>query len=267
MENGKELATIITQRVIDGEVLPPLPEVITDEWFLEVDQAIKLSSSLAEGFRLVFATQLARVQSVWDDLSLSIRKQYDLDFKNYATSRAPNYSWSTIDNWIRAARTYVIEAKLPFKTVEVPERDELGHPVYENGKVLTREEKVNPYRIPISKLVVARSLADKGQLDANPQVLEKLVDDYYSVEDLRAEIFSPRSKEVGIDLELRFKLVGPTLLAARNGDEVVLVDDDGFNWLSYYDEDREDHELVKLALDRLMRCLNIVTLKKDNEEL
>ena len=88
MENGKELATIITQRVIDGEVLPPLPEVITDEWFLEVDQAIKLSSSLAEGFRLVFATQLARVQSVWDDLSLSIRKQYDLDFKNYATSRS-----------------------------------------------------------------------------------------------------------------------------------------------------------------------------------
>lgn len=199
--------------------------------FSLLNGAAQMSDALSEGFKLVRATALVMIEDIWEELAFDIRKQYDFQFRLFAEKRCPDLTWKTIQNHMRAARTFV------FGDIRPPVID---------GRIL----EFNPLETPISKLVLARSVAESGQINENPKLWDILTNPDSDVAELRRELFSETSKKVGIDPEIHFEVVGPYLIAKNNGDEVILAQ---FDWELYY----SDHELAKRAIDRLLKFLNV----------
>ena len=202
-----------------------------DERFSLLNNAAQMSDALSEGFKLVRATALCMIEDIWDHLGFEVRKSYDYQFRLYAEKRCPDLTWTTIQNHMRAARTFVLGNIKP--------------PVVE-GKII----EFNPLETPISKLVLARSVAESGQINDNPKIWEILTDPASDVSELRKELFSETSKKAGIDPEIHYEVVGPYLIAKNNGDEVLLAE---FNWEPYYDK----NEIAVRAVDRLMKFLGV----------
>jgi len=205
-----------------------------EDRFKCLDGATQLSGSLSEGFKLVRATALAMIEDVWEELPFAARKQYDFQFRLYAEKRCPDLTWTTIQNHVRAARTFVLRGVKPSAAVTI------------EGETF----EFNPIETPISKLVLARSVAESGKIDANPRLWELIVDPKTDVADLRHELFSDRSKEVGIEPEFKFDISGPFLVVKYNGEEAIVGN---FDWEAYY----EGHGIVKPAIDHLLKLLGI----------
>jgi hypothetical protein len=174
------------------------------------------------------------IEDVWDELPFSSRKQYDFQFRMYAEKRCPDLTWTTIQNHIRAARTFILKGVKPPTAVTL------------DGKVI----EFNPVETPISKLVLARSVAESGQIDANPRLWELIIDPQKDVAELRHELFSERSKEVGIEPEFKFDISGPFLVVKYNNEEAIVGN---FDWEAYY----EGGGIVKAAIDHVLKLLNI----------
>jgi hypothetical protein len=248
----------IVQRICHEVMnLVPDPEEDKGEWFKKADGTIQLSNEMVEGFELLRAAGLAIVQDTWDELPLPLRADFGYQFRVYAEKRCPTLQWSTIDNHIRAARTFILDGAKPAGKVEVILRNQDKTPMLKDGVVQTEYVEFDPLKVPISKLVLVRNAVESGKIDNNPALWSKVLDDFYTWQEVRSELFSPASKEAKIDPEIKFTLLGPVLIAEQHFQEVVLIDDEGIKWEVYYDKDHKDHELVKAALDRLFLLLNV----------
>lgn len=265
---NNDLGTFTGQAIVKrvcGEILGlvPEPEEDKEEWFKRADGTIQLANEMVEGFELLRAAGLAIMQDTWEDLPLTKRAEYGYQFRVYAEKRCPTLAWSTIDNHIRAARTFVIEGAKPKTKIEVIMRNQDKTPVLKDGVVQTEYKEFDPLQVPISKLVLVRSAVDSGKIEDNPALWSKVVDDGYTWQEVRSELFSVASKEAKIDPEIRYELLGPVLIAKQHFEEVILIDDSGFRWEVYYDPSHKDHDLTKAALDRMFTSLSV----KPDEEI
>lgn len=252
---GQAIIKRICDEVLD---LMPDPEEDKEEWFKRADQTIQLSNEMVEGFELLRAASLAIVQDTWDSLPLYKRAEFGYQFRVYAEKRCPTLQWSTIDNHIRAARTFILNGIGPKTKVEVILRNSDKTPVMKDGIIQTEYREFDPLQVPIAKLVLVRSAVESGKIDDNPSLWSKVIDNDCTWQEVRSELFSPASKQAKIDPEIKFKLIGPVLIAEQHFDEVILIDDGGFKWEVYYDTTHKDHELTKVALDRLFANIGVV---------
>ncbi len=254
----------IIQRVCH-EVLDLVPQENEDkaEWFHRADQTIQLSNEMVEGFELLRAAGLAIVEDTWDELPLPTRAEYGYQFRVYAEKRCPTLQWSTIDNHIRAARTFILDGFKPKGQIEVVIRNQDKTPLLKDGVVQTEFVDFDALKVPISKLVLVRGAVESGKIDDNPALWSKVMDDSYTWQEVRSELFSDASKKAKIDPDIKFELQASLLIASQNFQEVVLINDEGIQWEVYYDPSHKDHDLVKAALDKMFSLLNI----KPDEEI
>lgn len=204
------------------------------ERFLRLNDLTKLSGALSDGFKLSRAASLVLIAEIWDDIPLEERIPYNLQFRLYAEKVCPDLTWTTIQNHMRAAGTFLLQHIAPQVPITI------------EGKTV----EFNPLEIPISKLVLARSAAESGKIDQNPKLWEIIVDPKQDVAALRRELFSEESKEVGIDPSLIFELVGPFLIAKQDGDETIVCQ---FDFEEYF----KNNPVARAAIDRVMRVLGV----------
>lgn len=224
-----------------------------DQTWLDQMSLIIHDCGVAEmGFLGAQALALALVEREWDDLEFDVRATYDLSFKVYAMQKT-NRAWSTIDNYIRTARLWFLENTRPLGPVDVPLRLPNGKLQKENGEPLYTPVEFDARKVDLTKLMVCNATARAGRM--TPRLWSLLADPMVRCEDLTEELREPRE---GTQEALRFLLVGPTLLAQRGLDEVIIVDDNGFNWEDYY----QNEDLTRDAIDRIMKVLGI---KMDDE--
>jgi hypothetical protein len=256
---GLYVAYAINEK-ISHEIVGLIPEIDEDyqEWFGQIDGVIQLTNKIKEGFEILRATALALVEDHWDDLPLDLRKEYNYQFRIYAEKCVPDLNWKTIDNHIRAARTFVLKDIKPSHLVPVIRRSPDKTPLLERGEVVTDYVEFDPLHTPISKLVLIRSAAESGKWEENPELIQKVVDSGYTLQDVRLELFSDRSKKAQITPEMKFELLGPVLVVNRAGDDAVLVDDSGFNWGAFYDKENRCHDLVYDALNRIFSAVGLI---------
>lgn len=233
------------------------------EYFIRLNNVAELSNSMITGFELIRATSLAQIEDVWEQIPIEERKPYNYQFRIYAERVCRSLQYSTIQNHIRAARTFVLNGIGPKDKVEIIVRDENDKPVMEAGRPKTELVEFNPLNVGISKLVLVNSAAKKGQMDANPKLWSLVADSVIRVEDVRVELFSRDSKIAGIDMELRFELAAGFLIAHQNGEEYPIIDGEGFKWDEYYDTLHPHHDLVKISINRILSALNV----KPDEEI
>jgi len=258
---GEQLGQAIIQRVMIN-VKHFMNEEPTDlsNWLVQITDAIREAGTLEKGFKHVRAVLLAVVKSKWDSLPYDLRRAYSLRFEVYAAAVAPDVSIRTIENHIRAVETFILKGIKPSKAVEVVERQPDGHPIIQDGVPKTHFISFDPLETDISKLVALRSVAENGTI--TPKLWEMATDKFYTYEDIRAEMFSSKSKEAGIDPVLSFRMLGPVLIAQENGKEALVIGEDGIHWEAYYDDKHRDHDLVKRAVDKLCRCLSVTLDEK-----
>lgn len=231
--DGKIVGNAIVHKTLH-EVSSYLSEEDLLERFKKLDGAIVLSNELSEGFKLVRAAALCLMNDIWEELPFNLRKEYDLQFRLYAEKRCPEINWKTIQNHMRAAQTYLLTGVKPKEPI-----------VIEGQRV-----DFDPTKVPISKLVLARSAVENNKIDNNPVLWKMLVDERVPVYRLRTELFSEESKKANIDPVVRYDLVGPYLTARKNGEEAVLGN---FDWEEYY-----KGGLVREAVDRILRFCDVV---------
>lgn len=233
--NGALIGQSVVERAI-SELLR-IPEDVPDpyERFMKLDNVNKAVYSIEEGFKLLRAASFCLTEDVWDELPLEIRRKYNYQFQIYAIMNAPDLGWSTIQNQMRAARTFLIKGIRP--------KD---------------DRPFDPIKIPISKLVLARSVAENGSIHEKPELWTMLTDSKVTFGDIRSTLFANPK----LSPEISYALIGPTLVASQHGMDAVIIDDCGFNWECYYDDECPEYEIVKKSVDRILSLFNI---KKDED--
>jgi len=247
MISGEMLGTSIFQNLLH-KIEDQAPREGDDlvDWFERKTEEAKFYGKMEEGFGLLQAVTFYYIEKIWSQLPAQITGRYGHDFDIYLAKEIPSKAIKTLKNYIRAAETYLVKGLRPPEPVKIIEN--------RDGKEIEIIKQFDPTRISPAKLILARSAVEAGR--ATPELWAMLTDDRATWKDVRSELFSPKSKEAGIDPAVIYEMLGPALIAKQNGHEAIVCTD--FNWGPYYDKNHEDHELVKQAIDRISQTLNVL---------
>ena len=221
-------------------------------WFIQITDLVIWAGKMQSGFSLVRAYALAVIQDAWDDLPLELRKPYNLDFWVYARVQTGDKERSTIDNYIRTARTWFMGGLDLPKEVRVVRRDSSGKIVQKDGEPVYETIEFNPATVMPSKLLVCNARVKAGTM--TDELWTALADPYYDYGDVRTLLTKSASNGgvEGLVAGIQFYFVGPVLVARVDGEEVLVAEE--FNWGAYYDEPDGP---ARFAIERLCLLLGI----------
>ncbi len=220
------------------------------------DEIVAISDTIYElgnGLSVVQVVIWAMIEDHWKEFSQEWRNMWDDDFLVFVYrryGRKPN----TVRADLRAVRIFLLDerAAAPFGTVEVPKRDQTGAIVKDEatGKCLTERIEWDVTKTSLPKLKVAVPLVEQGKM--TPQTWGMLADDHISSSQMVKTIYEVTDGDPHPpQLNIRFRLQGPVLVAYQNGNEVELGE---LNWESYYEE---PYSFKHRALDKLMELLGL----------
>lgn len=255
---SEEAATLTKNLLHEIQSVNSKAEESSPAWISNMVDILRFCVEAGEGLGIGAVYTLYLIKEGWDKLPLEFRKQYDFQF-NILVYRETNIKPETLDNKFRAVKTYIVEGKRPFGTVEIPKRDQFNNPVIVDGEIVTEQFEWDVTKVPMTKLQVMRPLVERNEITSNQWAM--LADPGIKVSQLHSEIYR-REKPSDPDPSLMFKLYGDVIVAQEFGQEAVV----GRLDFSQYG----DNELVTNAIKHLMRCLSIkmdeevITLIKEN---
>lgn len=244
-EGAKAITRVLMQQIEDSE---KEFEPRSHEWEADAIKSLRLCIAVEEGSRTAQAYVLALIQKHWDDLSIEFRKAYDYQF-DVLVMRETGLQVSTMDNYIRAANTFFVEGKRPMGQIEVPVYNEYKEPVKKDGKVVMKQIDFDPSQISITKLNLARSLAEQDKM--TPTLWSMLADREVTPDTFKKAMYSGdggSSKSTNEDPSLKFRLHGNIIVAREFGEEAEVGE---IFW------DMGDTELGRTAIRRLLIILQI----------
>ena len=213
---------------------------------------LRVSSRVERGCSIIKYYILNIFKENWDRLPVEFRLRYDMQFEIFASRETGELSLGTIDNYMRAARIFLQEKSDVFGKVEVPERDETGALILENGKPKTKLVDWNPAEAGISKLVLVAPLAKDGTLKNRPDLLSMVMDSGTTEAQLRAALYGNQGARRSSALQdIYFTLEGPMIVAHRGNDSVEIAE---INVVAY-----EENDLAREALERLFSIFKVKT--------
>lgn len=223
-------------------------------WLDTMLGVLRLSVRIEQSCILIKYYVLSIIKRHWDSLPFDFRARYDFQFDVFAAREAGELSRSTLDNYMRAATTFLEDLPRPFPKVSVPLRDERGNPVIDTktGAPVCQIVEFDPTKVPITKLVLATPLARKGTLQRDPNLLSLLADDGVTADELRYSLYARPIPQN--DLNIIFTVEGPMLVAHRGGESVEIAEID---FHAYNTND--------LAHDAIERMLSALSAKFDEE--
>lgn len=225
-----------------------------DQWYKELYNILNFSFRMEEGSAIVKYYALAQIKENWDKLPLEERNKYNLQFAIFAAKWCPSVkSYATVENYIRAAQTFIGGEFAPTSPIRVPRRDEARNLVLENGKVVYDTVEWNVTTPSLTKLVLCTAAAKSGVLEANDRLLSLLMDEGATADDVRQNLYG--SADTDNDPSLVYSLEGPMILATEHGSTVAIAEID---WLAY-----EMEETAKHGIDRMLQVLGIIFKDED----
>lgn len=251
-EIEQSLATLtagsIFARVADSIETLKNTEIKDSEWLTEVVELVEFSQKIEAGFGLTKAYALAVVKDYWEELPLATRAQYGYIFLNFARNITGKQR-STIDNYINTARVWLIDKRIPpFGKVAIKLRNTEGKPIVDqSGRYIYQDVEFNPFLIDMTKLLVTNARAKANEM--TKELWEKLVDDYYTVEDLQLALVTETTSS-GNGFDVYYSIEGPGLFASRNDETACIAEE--LNWEEY-----ETNDLVHAAIDKICTCLGV----------
>lgn len=223
----------------------------TQEWIANLRRYIGFCTEAKEKFSTAEAVGLAYMKRHWDQLPLSFRKKFNMDFYVWACAVTKNTA-STIDNHLRAVETFFFDGIAPKLSIEVPVRDANKKIVIDpdTGKPKTEIKKWNPLIPPISKLVLARSKAVNNGLTRQHWAM--LMDDGCTWEQFQIEMSKGGGGGAGGNgAGIHYRLEGTGLYAVEDAKSVAVGE------LSFKDYYENPDSLTHRAINRLMLMLGI----------
>lgn len=218
------------------------------QWIKSMRQYVRFCTTAEEKFSTAQALAVAYVERHWNQLPLSFRKQFNLDFYRWACADTGK-SATTIDNHLRAVKTFFFDGIAPGLSVDIPRRDPNKKVVLDpnTGKPVMEAKLWNPMIPPISKLVLARSKAVNGELNAKQWAM--LMDDGVTFDQLQVEMSKGGGSRGGGGI--RFRLEGTGLYAVE-GNQTAPIGE-----LSFKDFYENPDSLEHRALSRMLLMLGV----------
>jgi hypothetical protein len=235
-------------RILDKK-FPTDPDLVPGEcqdWFKTMQNMVAYTGQVEEGFSTLRAYALTCIKHHWDDLPQATRQIFNNDFFKFAVKQTGK-SPVTIENHIRAIETFYFDTKKLPKSVNVPVRDNNQSVMVDpKGNPKTEFREFDALKVPISKLVLVRSRAEKETMTAD--LWSMVADPGCSWEQLQLAV----SKGGGGEGEIKFRVEGPFLVAVEGNTSTVLGELEC--WYAYYND---KSSLAHRALAKIITALSI----------
>jgi hypothetical protein len=238
-----------------------------EDWFSQVNGMFDWMAGMEEGSLMGQAAMLINLESVWPDLPIQIREKYHNSFHFFAEMRTGK-KWTTLENHMRAVRTFFIDQVGPTDSVPIPRRDQSGAIVLDTADNPTFVRvKWDPTTVPIAKLVAITAKAKAGQM--TERLWSVAADSRATWEQMQIALAESANSGGngtggGGGDDFQFYMTGG-LLFARQGNTEAFVgdlslprDDDDINF-------RSSDTLRERALRRLVAVLNVKIEGNDAE--
>lgn len=232
----------------------------TDEdrlaWSAEADRMLDFMTGVEDSSLKGTAVTLYFVMAYWNSLPYAFRSRFRNSFWVYAKHKTGKEQ-STIDNHIRAVRTFLVDKVQPSgRQVKIPKRDEnkqivAGEDAWQNGEV----REWNPASIPIAKMIAATSRANNGTMDEKLWAL--MADPDCNWETFQLAIQGKGGG--GDDGSMSFWMAGPYLFAREGKQEAFLAD-------TSIPHDAVEGNAYSLRARALKRILVMLGVKMDEME-
>jgi len=259
-------ADIITHRTLT-EILKLNNECDgSDQWRNQIVAVSDMLYELSNGLSVLHVVVLAIIEDHWESLDVSWRMAYNNDFLAFCYQKYQRKP-STIRADLRAVRTFLLgnSAVVPFGTIEMPKRNQAGLIEKDDtGKIITEQVEWDVTKTTLPKLKLAVPLLEQGKMD--DKTWSMLMDDHISSSQMYQKVSETHENDTHpLQMEIRFRLEGPMLVAYENGNESVLGE---LDFSTYYDE---PYSLKHRAMDRLLAQLGLtldehVTLYRRTED-
>lgn len=217
------------------------PALADEAWFGEILTMLQFSQSIEIGFGHAKAWLLAIVREQWENMPFELRRQNGYDFMTFAKNWTGK-ARSTIDGYTQTAQVWLVDEFGKGKRVDIVDRDSSGAPILENGHIRIKTVDFVAWQVDMSKLTILNARAKAG--DMTETLWEMLVDDFFTCDDLRAQLYSQNDASAP-DYSLRYEIIGPGVFATQNGRTVMIAE--SLNWEEYDTDD-----LVKAGIDHFL---------------
>lgn len=248
-EGADTITRLLLQQVGDIEIrFAPKDQ----DWEQDILSALRLSKRVEEGSKTVQAYILYYIKKHWDELSLDFRLKFNNQF-DMLVYQEVGVLPTTMDEYLKTIDTFFVKDIKPFGKVEVPMRDQFKCVVKdEEGNVRTEFKEFDPASVSITKLNLARPLAEREQMDEKRWAM--LLDPVVTVSQLQAELYKPAPNgntpaSRSDDPSLVYFLEG-NIIVAREYGEVVEIGE------LFYDVGAQS-DVARDAIFRLLKLLNI----------
>jgi hypothetical protein len=237
-----EIPTDITHSIFNN--VKKMRSADKDErWFKSLQDTIKYSRQMRDGFDLVGLSALTVLKLEWDVIPLDVRKKYGFTFIEIALLWYPEYASSTLYNYIEAVETWIFEDRGPDYLIPFVKRSDTGKPLIENGKPVVAYKEFDVLSVPIAKLVAAKAAVKRGAMTET--AWQMLADPVYSRDQLAAEL---RPKSTDPIIGSRYHIEGPMIFVVEDGVEAFLAE---------ISDEYDTDPLVKKHVNILLKCLGI----------
>lgn len=225
----------------------------TDNWLVQIEQMFQFCQGIEEGSLKGQAALLINMQSLWDDLPENFRDKWNNDFWYYAKTKTGR-DQGTLENHMRAVRTFMIGKAAPEGPVAVLVRDAKGVPVLDSaGSPTVKYVPWDPTTVPMSKLVAVAGRANAKQM--TPKLWSMTADPGATWTQLQIEMSTGGGGGESGSVDMGFYLAGPYLFVREGQVEAFVAD------LSLpHDDDvvlTSSDSLRERALRRLCMVLNV----------
>jgi hypothetical protein len=214
-----------------------------ERWFKSLQDTIRYSRQMRDGFDLVGLSALTVLKLEWDEIPVEVRKQYGFTFMEIALLWYPEYSSSTLYNYIDAIETWIFEDRGPDYLIPFIKRTETGKPLIENNKPVVAYKEFDVLTVPISKLVTAKAAVKHGTM--TDTAWQMLADPVYSRDQLAAEL---RPKSADVVIGPRYFIEGNMIFVQEDGEEVLLAE---------ISDEYDTDPIVKKHVNIILKCLGI----------
>jgi hypothetical protein len=214
-----------------------------DHWFKSLQDTIRYSRQMRDGFDLVGLSALTVLKLEWDEIPVEVRKKFGFTFIEIALLWYPEYSVSTLYNYIDAVETWIFEDRGPDYLIPFIKRTETGKPLIENNKPVVAYKEFDVLTVPISKLVAAKAAVKHGTM--TEIAWQMLADPVYSRDQLASEL---RPKSADIVTGPRYFIEGNMIFVQEDGEEVLLAE---------ISDEYDTDPVVKKHVNVILKCLGI----------
>ena len=222
-------------------------------WRTSMEDLLKFCIREEEGFVKGQLVVIHYLERSWPEFPEEYRKSFKNDFWSYAEIRTGK-DRGTLQNYLRAVRTFIVDAVGPKHTLKLPERDPKKQPIRnEDGSISTKDTPWNPVAVPISKLIAITARAKAGTMTDKLWTMAQ--DDGVTWEQLQLELSSSNGGgSGGSDPTMKFILEGEILFVTEGSEERLIGTLQG--WGKYYGD---PDSLEARALKRILAVLNVTT--------